>query len=316
MSRFHRSLVAMCLVSFLGGWFRANAAGPSEPAAHETVEVTATRVPENPIEVPASIQIVSGEDLDRLQIRTLQGALALVMGVSVAPGGDGGPASSVPEMMGLREFDAFLLVVDDVPWGGAFNPALATLSLENVDRIEVLRGAAPVLYGATSFVGVIHVIHRTPAATPMLVRASYGSYDSYGVGGYVALPSVGTWQHSISASYDTGGFNGASIKYVRGHLLYRGLTGVGRGKLRLDFDATLLGQEPDSPTPRQGTELTTLVPIDSNQNPADSKMDEDRYQVTLSHHTPALGGNWTTTLSVYHSERENTKGFLRDRKST
>src|SRR5262245_20959330 len=180
MSRFHRSLVAMCLVSFLGGWFRANAAGPSEPAAHETVEVTATRVPENPIEVPASIQIVSGEDLDRLQIRTLQGALALVMGVSVAPGGDGGPASSVPEMMGLREFDAFLLVVDDVPWGGAFNPALATLDLTNVDRIEVLRGAAPVMYGATSFVGVIHVIHRAAGSGGRWGEVFGGSHGSFG----------------------------------------------------------------------------------------------------------------------------------------
>src|SRR5262245_55841071 len=75
----------------------------------EIVEVTATRLPEDPIEVPASVQIVSGDDLERLQIKTLPEALSLTMGVTVAPGGDGGPASAVPEMMGLREFDAFLL---------------------------------------------------------------------------------------------------------------------------------------------------------------------------------------------------------------
>src|SRR5262249_30429760 len=82
----------------------------------------------------------------RRQARRLAEALALGMGVSGGRGGDGGPASSVGEMMGLREFDAFLLVVDDVPWGGAFNPALATLDLTNLDRIEVVRGSAPVLY--------------------------------------------------------------------------------------------------------------------------------------------------------------------------
>src|SRR5262245_26791431 len=179
----HKRLARTVIVLSLCAAFRrpSRAADSTDAATPgEIVEVTATRLPEDPIEVPASIQIVSGDDLERLQIRTLPEAMSLVMGVTVAPGGDGGPASSVPEMMGLREFDAFLLVVDGVPWGGAYNPALSTLDLENIDRIEVVRGAAPVMYGATSFVGVIHVIHRAPADTPTLVRASYGSYDSYG----------------------------------------------------------------------------------------------------------------------------------------
>ena len=80
------------------------------------------------------------------------------------PGGDAGPAGSVPALWGLREFDAFLLVVDGVPWGGAFIPNLPTLDLNDVDRIEVLRGPAPITYGSTSFVGVIHVFHQQPGA--------------------------------------------------------------------------------------------------------------------------------------------------------
>src|SRR5207247_9062136 len=91
-------------------------------------------------------------------------ACARWMGVAIAPGGDAGPASAIPEFWGLREFDAFLLVVDGVPWGGAFNPAVSTVSLRDVERIEILRGAAPVTYGATSFVGVIHVVHTAAAA--------------------------------------------------------------------------------------------------------------------------------------------------------
>ena len=88
--------------------------------------------------------------------------------------GDAGPAGAVPEFWGLREFDAFLLVVDDVPWGGAFNPALTTLNLRDVDRIEVLRGPAPVTYGATSFVGAIHVVHKgaTDASDPSRFAAA------------------------------------------------------------------------------------------------------------------------------------------------
>ena len=55
-------------------------------------------------------------------------------GVDIAPGGDRVPASAVPEFWGLKEFDAFLLVVDDMPWGGTFNPALTTIDLNDVER--------------------------------------------------------------------------------------------------------------------------------------------------------------------------------------
>ena len=137
---------------------------PPVPTVTQTIEVTATRTPEDVESVPASITIVRGEELEVRGVTDLPSALALAAGISVGPGGDSGPASSVPEIWGLREFDAFLLVVDGVPWGGAFNPALPSLDLHNVERIEILRGAAPVMYGATSFVGVIQVIHRAAGA--------------------------------------------------------------------------------------------------------------------------------------------------------
>src|SRR5207253_10718294 len=123
-------------------------------------EVTARGLHEEVDTVPATVTVLAGEELRASAASDLRDALASVAGVDVAPGGDGGPASSVPEFWGLKEFDAFLLVADDVPWGGAFNPALSTLSVEDLDHVEVLRGPAPVMYGATSFVGVVHVVHR------------------------------------------------------------------------------------------------------------------------------------------------------------
>ena len=48
---------------------------------------------------------------------------------------------------GLHECDAFLLVVDGVPWGGAFNASITTLNLTGVRRIDALKGAVPVMYG-------------------------------------------------------------------------------------------------------------------------------------------------------------------------
>src|SRR5512143_1168386 len=120
---------------------------PTAPTVSEHVTVTATRIPEDAAEVPASITVVSGEELRDRGATDLRSALALAAGVDIVPGGDGGPAGAVPEIWGLRELDAFLLVVDGVPWGGPFAPDLASVNLADVERIELLRGSAPVMYG-------------------------------------------------------------------------------------------------------------------------------------------------------------------------
>src|SRR5512135_2177119 len=104
-----------------------------------TVEVTTSKLAEPVDQTPAMITVISGDELRARGVQDLRTALSLVAGVDIAPGGDAGPASSVPGMWGLREIDAYLLVVDGVPYGGTFNPAISTLSLENVERIEVLR---------------------------------------------------------------------------------------------------------------------------------------------------------------------------------
>ena len=152
-----------------------------------SMEVTVTRTAEPVDEVPASVTILTGADLEARGVRDLRGALSMAAGVEGTPGGDLGGAGSVPALWGLREADAFLLVVDGVPWGGAFNPATTTVNLTNVDRIEVLRGPAPVMFGATAFVGVIHIIHRTAAQTVnqdslAISRLRWRGYPVWGIG--------------------------------------------------------------------------------------------------------------------------------------
>ncbi len=282
------------------------------PEISETIQVTATRVPEDVLDVPASVTVIPGSELAARGVTDLAGALQLATGISVGPGGDGGPASSVPELMGLREFDAFLLVVDGVPWGGAFNPDLATLDLTNVDRIEVLRGAAPVLYGATSFVGVIQIIHRKPADTPATARAWGGSYGSFGAAVTAPLVGTGKLQQSISAGYDDVGFRDDRAGFRRGHVLWSGARETADGgHLRLGLDLTALRQDPASPHPRIGSSLTDLVPLDANQNPRDAKLDQNRFHFVIGYDRELDLGDWTTTLAVTHSTRQTIRGFLR-----
>jgi outer membrane receptor protein involved in Fe transport len=132
---------------------------PNPPTFQDTVQVTATRFGEPVAEVPGSISVVTGDEIRARGATDLRTALALLGGVSVAPGGDAGPAGAVPGLLGVREVDDLLLLIDGIPAGGAFIPQIEAISLNNVERIEVMRGAAPVYYGTTAFAGTINVIH-------------------------------------------------------------------------------------------------------------------------------------------------------------
>ena len=280
--------------------------------AAEEIQVTATRVPEAVEPEPAMITIVGGNQLRQTGAADLGAALALVAGVAIAPGGDGGPASSVPEFWGLREFDAFLLVVDNVPWGGAFNPALSTLDLNDIDRIEILRGAAPVMYGATSFVGVIHVIHRSPAEGGNSARLSVGNFSSGGGALRFALPSGEEWKQSLSAGYDAQGYRDDRTAYDRAHVLYRLLKQTNKDTFHLDADVTVLKQDPASPHPRSGPVLSPEIPLDANHNPSDARQDENRFHFVGGYDRHLAGGDLSSLVSITRAERDNIKGFLTD----
>lgn len=279
------------------------------PKQTETIEVTATKIAEDVMTVPAHVTVIDGDDLRARNATDLASALSIVAGVDVAPGGDQGPAASVPEMWGLKEFDAFLLVVDGVPWGGAFNPDLATLDLTDVDRIEILRGAAPVMYGATSFVGVIHVIHREPGA-PGMARASAGSYRSGSLAASMPLTQSPALRQSILANVDRRNFHGDAGGFDRAHVLYRAAATAGSGTFHFDADGALLREHPTSPIPLDDTGLTPLVPIDSNQNPSDAKINDDRIHLVAGYDMKLGGTPWTTTLAFSHSKVDSIRGFL------
>jgi iron complex outermembrane receptor protein len=307
--------LALSTVFAFAGSVRLAAQDETPPTVEETVQVTATRVPEDVESVPASITVVSGQELAERGITHLTGALALVAGVAIPPGGDGGPAGSVPEIWGLREFDAFLLVVDGVPAGGAFNPALISLDLTNVERIEVLRGAAPVMYGATSFVGVIQVIHRQAGSRKEGTgdyRLGVGNFGSGLAAVSLDLPALGNYRQSLTVNGERRGFKDDDTGFDRGHVLYRGRTQAAGGDFRIDFDGSVVNQSPASPHVREGRVLSSITPLDANYNPSNAKIDEDRFQLTGGYDRKLANGRWSTTVALTHTKKETVRGFLAD----
>src|SRR2546423_10999681 len=247
------------------------------PTIEQLVEVTATRVPEDPDEVPAAVEVFAGDELRARGAFDLRSALALAVGVEVAPGGDAGPASAVPDFWGLKEFDAFLLVVDGVPWGGAFNPALTALNLSDVERIEVLRGPAAVTYGATSFVGVINVVHQGPDSSERSLTLTGGSYGSGGGSFSTPLPLWGEWKSRLTIEGERQGFSDDRTSYVRGHGLWRiERKWDAEHRFRITGDMNWLEQDPASPRSFDDATLTLVTPVDANYNPVGAFLNDHR----------------------------------------
>ncbi len=295
-------------LSALQGFAQAK---PQDPST-ATVQVTATRFPEDPAKVPASITVITGKELTERGATDLRSALAMVAGVFIAPGGDNGPASNIPEFWGLKEFDAFLLVVDGVPWGGTFNPALSTLDLQDVERIEVQRGAAPVMYGATSFVGVIHVIHKLPGDAQGSVTLTGGNHSSGSGVVTLKVPKWAGFDSSLTADYTKQGFDDPRTQFERSHLLWRNRMELAEGSFRFDVDWTSVDQKPGSPHPRVGKVLTDEIAVDTNHNPSGAFINNRRLALNVGYDRALAGGLWSTTASFSQSKQNVFRGFLVD----
>ena len=303
-------LLITCLL--IAAWAAASDTRADESGSERALlTVTATRLAAPPEDVPAYITLISGRELRERGAHDLRSALALAGGVDIAPGGDGGPLSAVPALWGLREFDAYLLVVDGVPWGGVFNPQVATLDLQDIERIEILRGAAPVIYGATSFVGVIQIIHPAPGTGAPHASAGLGSRGRARAAYAAPLPQLGAIQHSLALDADRLRYTQDRSGSQRLHARYAAALDTGRGALRVAADLSLLGQDPYSPHTREGTALSTRFPLDSNVNPGHAQQDQNRAQLSAALTRQFGATQWSTTLSLAHTDSKNVRGFLR-----
>ena len=116
--RLLRVIPVLCAIHFTSSGLlilAEDAPSAPPPGLVEHVQVITTRVPEKTETTPASVTVLTRDELILRGAYDLRSALLVLAGVDISPGGDGGPASSVPEFWGLREFDAFLVTVDGVP---------------------------------------------------------------------------------------------------------------------------------------------------------------------------------------------------------
>lgn len=152
----------------------------------DTMVVTATRTAMTVKETPSTVEIVDSKKLEQTQAKTLHDALKGALGVNVFNDFQGRSNVSIRG----SESRHVLIMVDGKRLGGeaAYNSANAwdvdRIRMEDVERVEIIRGPAGALYGSDAMGGVINVITKTPDKTTADINYEYGWYEDGKGAGY------------------------------------------------------------------------------------------------------------------------------------
>jgi vitamin B12 transporter len=287
----------------------------------EPTVVTATRT-ETPLrELGSSITVITQEDIAKRQVITVADALRTVPGLDVLQSGGPGKVTSV--FLRGANSNQTLVLIDGVEMNDPSSPNngfdFANLTVDNVERIEVLRGGESSLYGSDAMGGVINIITKKGAGKPTYsVRGEGGSYDTFKVGGAV---SGGTDQvdYSLNASHlETQGFSAADRLWGNPERdAYRNSTvdtRVGVHPLdNLDFGWNLrynegkTGIDSDYPTPHDDPNYTGIVKELYTRGFTRLKLLDNLWEQTLG-----VAYSRTDRRNVNPSDPANPFGFKSD----
>jgi outer membrane receptor protein involved in Fe transport len=272
------------------------------PPGKYGIIVSATRTPKDPAEVPNAVSIVSGEELRRRGTRTLAQALQDVVGIDTGEGSDNGTRFPNIGMWGLKEFDALLITLDGIPVGGPFNPNLAHIPIEDIERIEFVKGPQGTLYGVSAFAGMIQVFTRDKEEKRWHATAGGGSFgQGHGALGY-QVPLANAYSLRLGGSYShaEGWQDRTPSDIGRGSATLMGPLGAG------DFTLDVLGlsdhQDWGSPLPFDAGELLPGFEIDRNYAVSDAEVEHKMFGAITRYALP---------ISSMH-RLENTLSFAQD----
>jgi vitamin B12 transporter len=159
---------------------RSTSTNQEEAAQSEPIVVSATRFDIPLDQSPASVSVITSQDLEQKQIERVSDALREVPGLNVVQTGTPGQLTSV-FMRGLPSADMQVLL-DGIPinqgLAGQFD--FANLTTDNIDRIEVVRGPQSTIYGPRALAGVIQIFTKQGNGPPGITLSEEGgTYDTF-----------------------------------------------------------------------------------------------------------------------------------------
>lgn len=162
----------------------------------DEVVVTATRTMKEIQEVPSSISVITAKDMEKKNIRTVRDAIGQMPGLYINRKGDSSEIN-------LRGFDTtnILVLVDGVQMNSTYNSSvnLNDIPVDNIERVEVLRGAASSIYGGHAVGGVVNITTKEAKkeGTTATANLSYGSHDTWKKSVYLHSKANEKWSFGM-----------------------------------------------------------------------------------------------------------------------
>lgn len=180
------------------------------------VVITATRVPTSAIQLASSFTLISREEIAGKQKFELIELLREVPGLSVTQSGGIGTMSNV--FLRGANTNHTLVILDGTVLNdpssisGAYD--FSSLSTDNIERIEIVRGPQSTLYGSDAIAGIINIFSRRPSeGLKLSLNAETGSNNLY-KGNLSASGSAGFFSYMLSYhKLKTDGISAAGSKY-------------------------------------------------------------------------------------------------------
>lgn len=171
-----KSLLFAALLAALAG--PALAQSPEEAA----VVVTATRFPENRLEAPIGMTVITAREIAESSAKTLPDLLERETGI-VTRDNTGSPDRQIDMRgFGITGDQNTLVLLDGqrLNENELVSVAWSSIPIDSIERIEIMRGSGSVLYGSGATGGTINIITRAPrkAASGVTAGASAGSYGT------------------------------------------------------------------------------------------------------------------------------------------
>lgn len=147
------------------------------------IVVTASRMEESILKAKADMSVVGREEIEKMHVDNVEDALRTVPGVQFLDYGSNGMNANVSGIRINGSKDVVILVdgvrVNDFKGAGSSGYMFASLmnNMDNIERVEVMRGSAATMYGSGAKGGVINIITRKPDGAKTVIDVSMGSFN-------------------------------------------------------------------------------------------------------------------------------------------
>ena len=198
----------------------------------ETV-VTATRSETIRNELATAMTVFTREDIEKQQVRTLPELLKTAPGLDVIERGGYGKDTTL--LMRGANANHVLVLIDGIKAGSVTSgqSAFQFIPIEQIERVEIIRGPQSSLYGSEAIGGVIQIFTRKGTQTDkpsISLDAGAGSFDTFTTAGNISGKWQNSW-YSMGASHlnsqgidakkgfepDRDGYNNTGINARAGH---------------------------------------------------------------------------------------------------